>query len=291
MSSDFERKVFLENEYLSALKEIEREISKSSDRGTVLICGSVLDGLLGEVLRGFLVEGNKKEEDLFKGKGVLANFDGKIIMAFYLGLINKNEFDNLKHLQKIRNIFAHQVFDISFENNRIKNICLNFNIPKNAYGPRTIPLPDKETNELPKVDMNPIKSDTPAKDRFLYSFYYLFGCLVRKAAISSFEKREELTEILTADEVTKDASKRIERNLKAFTERIEQGRKKYDALRGKIVDKVNGEAQAEALINLEELKIYIDNQEEELKMIEDTFRSMEETSRYVSEVLENSKEN
>ncbi|MGB6409358.1 MAG: transcriptional regulator, partial [Planococcus donghaensis] len=104
MSNEFERAVFLDNEYFKALKEIEQEINKSSDRGIVLICGSVLDGLLGELLKGFLVDGNKKEEDLFKGKGILATFDGKIILSFYLGLINKNEFDNLKLLQKIRNI-------------------------------------------------------------------------------------------------------------------------------------------------------------------------------------------
>lgn len=289
MSSDFERKVFLENDYSNALQEIEQEISKSSDRGTVLICGSVLEGLLGEIFKEFLIEGNKREEDLFKGKGALGNFDGKIIMAYYLGLINKSEFDNLKHLQKIRNIFAHQVFDISFENNKINNICLNFKIPKNGFVPKNIPIIKKDTDDLPKVDLNPIKKDTKSKDRFLFTFYYLFGCLIRKAAISSVEKRQELSETLTADEYLKDAGERNRKNLEVYRNSLNKIIEDARILNKKLEGLDDFGELSEDSVTLNELKKLIEKGKKEYSEVEKLVGHLNNVNKYVYKVIENSK--
>jgi len=56
----------------------------------------------------------------------------------------------------------------------IKNLCSNFEIPKNSYVQEFIPFPDKETGELKKADLNPIKNGTPAIDRFIVIFKYLY---------------------------------------------------------------------------------------------------------------------
>lgn len=190
----------LEHPYLMALEEFERELNSNSDRGIVLICASIIDQILEEMLKGFLIDNPKVDKDLFKGNGPLQGFDQKIKMAFYLGLISKNEFNNIIYLQRVRNKFAHQVNGISFENEAIKNVCQNFNIPKNCYAPPFIPI--KEGEDLPRVELNPIKKDTTSKDRYIYTFKYLYTSLLHKSNIRKADIRQEDLLDITADMVT-----------------------------------------------------------------------------------------
>lgn len=41
------------NEYLIAFQEFEKELENSSDRGMVLVCGSIIDRLLHDLLKSF----------------------------------------------------------------------------------------------------------------------------------------------------------------------------------------------------------------------------------------------
>lgn len=123
--NDFYERVIKNKEYLGAYEEFEKELKNSSDRGLVLVCGSIIDQLLSELLKIILIKTDSVEKDLFKGNGVLTNFDSKIKMSYYLGLISQNERLNIIYLQRIRNKFAHQFVDISFENNDIINVCKN----------------------------------------------------------------------------------------------------------------------------------------------------------------------
>ncbi|HDR8043511.1 TPA: transcriptional regulator, partial [Bacillus cereus] len=123
----------------------------------------------------------------------------KIKMSYYLGLISKNEELNITYLQRIRNRFAHQVVDISFKNNDIINLCRHFEIPKNCYIPLDFKFADNGKGELPRVDLNPIKRDTPAKERFIIVFRYLYHTLIHKMFIQKVEKREAYQKDITAD--------------------------------------------------------------------------------------------
>ncbi|TXR98725.1 transcriptional regulator [Bacillus sp. SH7-1] len=188
------------DQYIQALKEFEKELENSSDRGLVLVSGSIIDELLGELLKAFLINSKSVEKDLFRVNGVLATFDAKIQMSYYLGLISINEKSNITYLQRVRNKFAHQFIDITFENDAISNVCRSFDIPKNCYMPNEIPRPNKETGELPKVDLNPIKRETSAKDRFIFTFKYLYLNLIARIFFTKLERREEYKKLITADE-------------------------------------------------------------------------------------------
>ncbi|EMY5504761.1 transcriptional regulator [Bacillus wiedmannii] len=188
------------DQYIQALKEFEKELENSSDRGLVLVSGSIIDELLGELLKAFLINSKSVEKDLFRVNGVLATFDAKIQMSYYLGLISINEKSNITYLQRVRNKFAHQFIDITFENDAISNVCRSFDIPKNCYMPNEIPRPNKETGELPKVDLNPIKRETSAKDRFIFTFKYLYLNLIARIFFTKLERREEYKKLITVDE-------------------------------------------------------------------------------------------
>lgn len=290
MSNDFIYKITNENPFNDALKEIGIEISNSSDRGIVLICGSALDGLLGEMLATFLVEGEKREEDLFKGKGALQTFDSKITLSYYLGLINKNEFDNLKRLQRVRNIYAHQVVGVSFENDKIRGICSNFVIPKNAFTPRTIPLLNEETKDLPIVDLNPIKNDTHPKDRFIFTFYYLFERLMRSAVLSGFQKRGELTEVLTADKFMEDTIERSEQTQKMYMEKLEIHLKLIDENISILLSKSGKNKNVDKeIFDLEKQRESLIEKIEDFKVTVKFMRELNKLKKYFVEVIRNSK--
>ncbi|MFV8517100.1 MltR family transcriptional regulator [Bacillus sp. SBS7] len=201
------------NEYLIALEEFEKELENSSDRGLVLVCGSIIDQLLSDLLKMVLIKSDSVEKDLFKGNNVLATFDARIKMSFYLGLISKKEKLNIIYLQRIRNKFAHQVVNISFENNEVINVCNNFEIPRNCYVPQKIPFAKTSTGEWPRVDLNPIKKDTPAKDKFIFTFRYIYNALVNRMLLESFERREEYTKIYTTEDIILGQIRMMEKSL------------------------------------------------------------------------------
>lgn len=77
------------------------EFNKESDRGAVLIAGTMLDDRLKEILKSFLAD-SKSSVDLLEGfNAPLGTFSSRIAACFSLGLIQKNEFEELNIIRKI----------------------------------------------------------------------------------------------------------------------------------------------------------------------------------------------
>lgn len=292
MKDKFLENITRKNEYLEYLNEFKKELETSSDRGIVLTCGSIMDALLVDVLKSFLVQTDEIDKDLFKVNGTLGNFDSKIKMAYYLGLISKYEVDNLTYLQRVRNRFAHQIVNISFESNDIANICRNFKIPKNGYIPSIIPFRDKQTGELPTVNLNPIKKDTTAKDRFIYTFEYLYINLGNRI-VENLGKRTEYNIVYTADmtvaktiqiyeETLEKSSSLLDENyvlLERMTELLEDLDKLGDSNNDKISEYEGKIAKHKEIIN---------RGEETYEMYEKYLEPLIKLHKYILKVVENS---
>ncbi|PEM30905.1 MltR family transcriptional regulator [Bacillus wiedmannii] len=279
------------NEFRIAFKEFEKELENSSDRGIALICGSIIDQLLNELLKSFFIKSDTVEKDLFKGNGVLATFDSKIKMSYYLGLISKKEKTNITYLQRIRNKFAHQFVGVSFENNDIINICRNFEIPLNCFMPMNIPSPDKQTGKLPKIDLNPIKKDTTAKDRFIYTFRYIYFTLLIRITIEGSQKREENERVVTAEDMVLMQKELIEKSFEVYKKEIF---KLKDEIKGNINDLQN-ELQERFSQGLEdrirELEIELDMHFEKYNERCDLVNKYREKLRYFHDVIKKSAQN
>lgn len=229
MSKEFFETLSENNPDLDAYYTFKKEIENNSDRGTVLICTSILDAQLEKLLKSFLISHKKIDNELFNSTQALGNSSAKINMSYYLGLITETEKNNLNSIRKIRNIFAHQINQLSFNDPRILGLCNNLIIPKNSYLPPNIPSLEKDSTSLPKVDLNPIKKDTEAKDRFIYTFQYLNTLLGFKTNIQIKKKLEEETKIYTAREQI-DTAKKI---LSELLKEIEQNKQEYKELKEK----------------------------------------------------------
>ncbi|PFI41718.1 transcriptional regulator [Bacillus cereus] len=274
------------NQYMEALKEFEKELANTSDRGLVLVCGSIIDELLSDLLKAFLIKSDSIENDLFKGNGALSNFDAKIKMAYYLGLMSKKEKLNITYLQRIRNKFAHQFVNISFESDDIINQCGNFEIPKNCYMPDIIPPRNKETGELPQVELNPIKKETSAKDRFIFTFRYLYLTFIKRITYNEFDRREEYTKVLTVEDS-------VSMQIKVFEETLEKHKNLVDQLQNRVdtkkreqkdIDPPNSNIQD----RIKELEQTLEMSRKDHEEFEGLFNFLIDNYNYSYEVLKNS---
>lgn len=118
-------------EVSTIFKEIKKEFAGSSDRGVTIISASMLDSQLYQILEQVMVfpEKKKSKNDFFSNNGPLSSFSNKIQIAFGFGLISDFERNLLNNIRLIRNEFAHQIKEISFENDKISGLCHNLSIP------------------------------------------------------------------------------------------------------------------------------------------------------------------
>lgn len=111
------------DEYVEQYKSLLVELERESDRGCILICTSLLDGLLEEVLQKYFILREKRDsvvKELFKSSlAPLHSFASKIKLAYLLSIIDEWMFDDLNNMKRIRNDCAHQFSSVSFEDELI----------------------------------------------------------------------------------------------------------------------------------------------------------------------------
>lgn len=90
------------------LTTLNEEFHGGGDRSCVISACSIVDHLLGEILKDFLLPNPNSRDPLFdEPTAPLSNFSSRINMAFRLGLIGNRLSRDLHKLRKIRNDFAH----------------------------------------------------------------------------------------------------------------------------------------------------------------------------------------
>lgn len=301
MSKDILQSLFENNKLAEYQMEVEKEIENASDRGIALICASVIDEMLSELLKTVLIDNDKIDKDLFKGNKALSTFDNKKNMAFYLGLISKNELDNITYLQRVRNKFAHQISGISFDNQDIINMCQNFFIPKDSMLPSFIPLQKEKTDDIPVIDTNPMKENTPAKERFIFIFKHLFSQLGYRMVSEVAVKRTEFTDEKTADKLIESINSRIENQLESWESKIvelgDRLEEKKDLLTKKIKAAETDDSREGNIPKLKQELTEVDKHLEEIDEEADDYMSYKESinvlleiNRYTIHVLRKSME-
>src|ERR1019366_6243223 len=102
-----------------------------SDRGCILVGAALLDEELAGLFRAILIPELSRE--MLKVDRPLGSFSARSQMAYALGLIHKQDFDDLDIVRKIRNDTAHFVarrgdgFATDFSNAATVARCRSFN--------------------------------------------------------------------------------------------------------------------------------------------------------------------
>lgn len=89
------------------------EISKESPRAAAILGCAYIDNLLNALLKVRLI----KDEELFENSIARLTCERRMNLCYLIGLINNNEWRDLKTINKIRNQFAHDINLNSFNKN------------------------------------------------------------------------------------------------------------------------------------------------------------------------------
>lgn len=107
----------------------QAEFQEASDRAVAVLGAALLDAELERLLTWFLVDDEKEVQPLFQALGPFGSFGAKTKIAFTLGLISRDEYDDLSIIRTVRNDFAHGLHGLAFEDRSIKDRCLSLRIP------------------------------------------------------------------------------------------------------------------------------------------------------------------
>lgn len=97
-------------------------VKDEGDRACALILTANLDNRLSELIVEFSVELSKERRERILD-GFLSTFSSRITLCYMMGLIAKNEFDDLHRIRDIRNLFAHEESGLNFKEAKISNWC------------------------------------------------------------------------------------------------------------------------------------------------------------------------
>lgn len=101
------------------------DLVAESDRGCVLVGAAILESKLEELFREEFQANQvpkKLQDSIFDSNGPLSTFSAKIKLAYSLGYIGREVFDDLETIRKIRNDFAHSPLDVDFIGNDVSDI-------------------------------------------------------------------------------------------------------------------------------------------------------------------------
>ncbi len=129
------------NDYINLItnSELWEEIRTKDERVAAILGIAVLDVRLEKILRKFLIHettGLKRKNELteidklfsFVDQGPLATIVNRARFAYCVGVISKDELEDIKILAEIRNIFAHHLFDCTFEQEDIRKLIYQLKI-------------------------------------------------------------------------------------------------------------------------------------------------------------------
>ncbi|MEW6092543.1 MAG: MltR family transcriptional regulator [Chloroflexota bacterium] len=128
---------FDENEWTAFSNEFAHE----SDRASIILGAAYLDDLLEQLIAGFLVDDQNAMGELLDGNrpyAPLSTFSARITAAYCLGLIDYTQYQDLKTIKRIRNLFAHGLQGLSFQNENIIQECQKLKTHRMAHIPKDV---------------------------------------------------------------------------------------------------------------------------------------------------------
>ena len=99
------------------------EIKTQSDRAAAIVAAAFIDERLRQYLSRFLIDKPKEVEELFGFDRPLGSFGSRIRVAYCLGLLDDNEYHDLKIIQDVRNAFAHELHGLTFADPWVAQRC------------------------------------------------------------------------------------------------------------------------------------------------------------------------
>lgn len=132
------------NPDLDELNSLLEVVDGHDDRGLVLSLAAFAEDTLGRLLIVYLREGKQAKELVEGFNAPLGTFSARIKAALTLGLLHREQYDNLEILRRVRNAFAHDWQGVSYDRNDIQALI-------GQLHNRTLAHADGEVDERTKL--------------------------------------------------------------------------------------------------------------------------------------------
>lgn len=120
--NDFSEKEKRENDDLWQINFLITQFEKESDRAAVILISSIIEENLTNLLKSYFVPIPNSDDLLIdNAMSPLSTFSSKIDIAYRTGLISGKFSRDLHIIRKIRNSFAHDIYECNFENGSVKS--------------------------------------------------------------------------------------------------------------------------------------------------------------------------
>jgi hypothetical protein len=117
------------DEVFGSVNELAATLRTLDDRGLVLSLAAFAEEALGALLTAFMIPSDATEHLIDGFNAPLGTLSSRIKATYSLGLITKDQFDDLECLRKIRNEFAHTWRGVSLERGKVpalvKKMCFS----------------------------------------------------------------------------------------------------------------------------------------------------------------------
>lgn len=146
------RAIPYESYTMETLGDLAKVLGGDNIHAMVLVSVSVLENAVVTLLHKVMIK-DDVVEGLFDIDGDLSSSSKCIRMAYCLGLIDKDTHDALKLIARIRNLFAHSVRHLDFENKDVAELCKELQYPKGMGGVSLLGfgIPLKDEKKIPAV--------------------------------------------------------------------------------------------------------------------------------------------
>ena len=103
-------------------KQLFEVLNKSDALQCVLVSASFIDHCLASILRKHLVDGTTSLNLLQPGRA-LGDFTTRRQLCYCLGLITKGTSEDIGRIGRVRDLFAHKLFGMSFKHEEVVALC------------------------------------------------------------------------------------------------------------------------------------------------------------------------
>ncbi|WP_435446669.1 MULTISPECIES: MltR family transcriptional regulator [unclassified Variovorax] len=107
---------------MDALNRLLSLVPMHDERGRVLCLASFTEEALGRLLLGYLREAKQAKELVEGFNAPLGTLSTRIKAAFAMGLITREQHDDLEILRRVRNAFAHNWEGVSLAEGDLKSL-------------------------------------------------------------------------------------------------------------------------------------------------------------------------
>lgn len=102
---------------------------KEGDRAAAILAAAFIETYLAGYLRVFFVD-DLECARLLEETGPLGSFAARAQVANAFGLLTPEVASDLRYIRKIRNLFAHDISDLSFSSPQVRDLCSNLSSAK-----------------------------------------------------------------------------------------------------------------------------------------------------------------